>query len=531
VNNANVSGHTLLGIISDILDFSKIEAGKLDLETRKTDLFALMMESIDVVRFNAEKKGLELLLNMDDTAPRYAYVDSVRLKQVLANLLSNAVKFTDTGEVELRLVCERLDGGQARLSFSIHDTGIGISASQRDKLFSVFSQADSSTTRKFGGTGLGLTISDMIAVRMGGKIDFISEPGEGTTFFFDVVTAVEDGETEDVGKIAGVRKCLIIDDNASSRTIIQHMLGTWGISCELCGSGREALSLSAASLNVDLILCDYNMPGLDGLETIRQLGEQRGVTPNKQSFILLHSSMESENLYRACSDLGIQFRMTKPVNRRTLFELLSGIQASGLSSEPRFDSIDSIDSIDSRQTLNREIAADVSEKTPDVNTTEVRATGASDTTSDPTGDVPRTTGDVSGTTPTKPRILIAEDVHMNMLLLKAILKSICPAAELFEATNGIKAVEQYSAVDPDLIFMDVQMPELDGLNATVQIRTLEASTEKHVPIVALTAGVMKEEKDQCFDVGMDYFLTKPVEAYKIKEILKLYQLMSLDSQE
>jgi PAS domain S-box-containing protein len=473
VNNANVSGHTLLGIISDILDFSKIEAGKLELESRRTDIIVLMEESIEVVRFTAEQKGLELLLNVTEGTPQFAHVDPLRLKQVLANLLSNAVKFTDAGEVELKLECEVQDNKQAKLSFSIRDTGIGISESQREKLFSAFSQADSSTTRKFGGTGLGLTISEMIAGKMGSNIQFSSTPGEGTTFYFDLHTTVEDGEQVDTAGIGSVRRCLIIDDNASQRAILEQILSRWGIECESCGSGSDALALLGGSLDVDVILCDYAMPGIDGLETIRLMGEQHGLTPDRQHIILLLSSMEHVSLDRQCEQLGIQFRLTKPVKIRELFDMLCRLHGT----------------------------VDESASVPDTNSPETEPMPTSEATA------------------CAPRILIAEDVFMNMILLKALLKNLCPEVELFEAINGHKAVEQYLAVNPDLIFMDVQMPELDGLNATARIRTLEASTGRRVPIIALTAGVMKEEKDHCFEAGMDYFLTKPVEANKIKDIL------------
>ncbi|MCH8525263.1 MAG: CHASE domain-containing protein, partial [Balneolales bacterium] len=191
VNNAHVSGHTLLSVISDILDFSKIEAGKLELESRKTNLPELLEDSIDVVRFHAEKKGLELLLYIGDTVPELVYTDSVRLKQVLANLLGNAVKFTERGEVELSVDGELLDENVARLRFTVRDTGIGITEAQRDRLFNAFSQADTSTTRRFGGTGLGLAISEMIVNKMGGKIDFTSRPGVETTFFFTLTLPVE----------------------------------------------------------------------------------------------------------------------------------------------------------------------------------------------------------------------------------------------------------------------------------------------------------------------------------------------------
>jgi PAS domain S-box-containing protein len=550
VNNANVSGHTLLGIISDILDFSKIEAGMLELEVHKTDLFTLMEDSIDVVRFIAEQKGLELLLNISEDAPRYAHVDPVRLKQVLANLLSNAVKFTESGEVELKLVTDYLDGNMARLSFSVRDTGIGISESQYEKLFSAFSQADTSTTRKFGGTGLGLSISEMIANKMGSKIRFTSKPGEGATFNFDIVVPIEEGEqaglarlgaaeqspiseagfskqsTADSGgqNLSGNQKgqvieqfvangasvdvgqnphlpvqdlsgrCLLIDDNASSRAIQERMLRLLGLECASYSAAQDVLSLKIAPGDFDVIIIDYTMPGMDGLETIRRLGELHGLTPEKQHFILLHSSVESASLFRQCETLGITSFLSKPVRKRALLDTLLSMNLS--------------------RTTTSAHQADVH--------------------------VPASTGDEAAKTQgvicnqpdnhpacdcksSVPRILIAEDVMMNMILLKAVLKSACPEAEIFEASDGKKAVERYTAVQPDIIFMDIQMPEMDGLDASRQIRALESSSGKRTPIVALTAGVLKEEKDHCFEAGMDEFLTKPLDARIIGTVLKKYR--------
>ena len=215
VKNANASGHTLLGIINDILDFSKIEAGMLDLDVHKTDMIELLGNSIDIIKFAASEKELEVLLDVDMKMPRFAYVDKVRLKQILSNLLSNAVKFTEKGVVELKSEYTRIDNLQGRLRFSVRDTGIGISKEQQSRLFKPFSQADSSTTRRFGGTGLGLIISEMIAKKMGSTIKIESSSGEGTIFYFDIVTRTEQGEKIDSTTFKSLKRCLIIDDNAA----------------------------------------------------------------------------------------------------------------------------------------------------------------------------------------------------------------------------------------------------------------------------------------------------------------------------
>ncbi|SIQ07634.1 Type IV pili methyl-accepting chemotaxis transducer N-term [Alkalispirochaeta americana] len=472
VSSANVSGHTLLGIINDILDFSKIEAGMLELETVKTDMIELLENSVDIVKLAAGKKNLEVLLNIDLTMPRFALVDPVRLKQILANLLGNAVKFTKEGEVELKVGFQKMDHGRGQIFFSVRDTGIGISDTQQEKLFKAFSQADSSTTRTFGGTGLGLIISQMIAGKMGSTITVKSTPDVGTTFSFDICTAVEDGEPLDATRIQQVKRCLIIDDNANNRLILEHMLEQWHIETDSCDNGLEALERLETSPPFDVIICDYNMPHIDGLETIRRIREKLELSATKQPIILLHSSSEDPEMYKACDELGVRYRLSKPVKSSDLFSYLRNLH------EPE---------------------REISEQTQQVS-------GATQET--------QITESV--------RIVIAEDVSMNMLLIKRIIERIMPRAEIFEAANGLEAVELYKTKGPDLVLMDVQMPELDGLGATRRIRQIEAATGLHVPIIALTAGALKEEKEKCFAAGVDDFLSKPVESGKTHDALRLH---------
>jgi PAS domain S-box-containing protein len=336
VDNANVSGHTLLGVINDVLDYSKIEAGMLNLEMIETDMFELAENCVDIVKYSAAKKEISVLLDIDATMPRYAVTDPIRLKQVITNLLSNAVKFTNAGEVELKVVYVRLTEGKGRYRFVVRDTGIGINDEQKSKLFKAFSQADSSTTRQFGGTGLGLVISEMIVNKLDGKIYLESKDGEGSTFWFEIIMQVADGE--------------------------------------------------------------------------------------------------------------------KPVAAR----------------------------------IDKEHAKDtyLSDKT------------------------------IS--------ILIAEDAPVNLMLLKAILAQVVPKARIAEATNGIDAVSKYIEIQPDLVFMDVHMPQMDGLEATREIRKLEQTGAKFVTIIALTAGAFKEDEEKCLSAGMTDFLTKPVRPENIEAVLSKY---------
>jgi len=473
VSNANVSGHILLGIINDILDFSKIEAGMLQLEMIKTDMVELLENCVDIVKYAAGKKNLELLLNIDASMPRFAIVDPIRLKQIFANLLGNAVKFTEKGEVVLRVVYENLADGKGKFSFFVRDTGIGITEEQKKKLFKAFSQADSSTTRKFGGTGLGLIISDMIARKMDSEIHFDSKQGEGTTFRFDIVTDTEDGERPELSLIDKIKRCLIIDDNANNRLILEQMLAGWNIESVSCDNGLTAMKQLETSRPFDLIICDYDMPYIDGLETIKIIREKLKLTPEKQPIILLYSSSDDSELLRKCDELEVRFRLTKPVKSHDLYAYLCK--------------------------ANRPVQNDqTSAVTIDTEIPELGVQGKA------------------------VKILISEDVLINMLMIKTLLQNIIPDAELIEAPNGLEALKKFEKEQPDLVFMDVQMPEMDGLDATREIRSLEQKSGRHVPIVALTAGVLKEELEKCLAAGMDAFITKPVEPGKIKEVLGKY---------
>lgn len=487
VNSANNSGHTLLGIINDILDFSKIEAGMLDLEITKSDMVQLFEDSIDIVKFAASEKNIELLLDIDPLMPRYADIDAIRLKQILANLLGNAVKFTLEGEVELKIKYQEVDGNTGKISLSVRDTGIGIKKEQQAKLFKSFSQADSSTTRNFGGTGLGLVISQLIAQKMDSIINVESKEGVGTVFYFDITTRFEVGDKPDTSMIEGVKRCLIIDDNSNNRTIMKQMLLQWQIQSECCDSGLEALKIIEHSELFDLIICDYNMPYMNGIETIRTLKNKLKFSIEKHPVILLHSSLDNDQLEKECLELGIRFRLSKPVKSSDLFIYLTNLNNENTTN------------------LDNEMI-----------------------------DAPK-----ADTIQENVKILIAEDVYLNMVLIKAMIAELGFKNEIIEAKNGFEAVEKYQEMSPDLILMDVHMPELDGISATKKIREIELITGKNVPIIALTAGALKEDQEQCFAVGMNDFLTKPLVPEKIATKLNKYlikkghspQLMHNDTSE
>jgi len=318
---------------------------------------------------------------------------------------------------------------------------------------------------------LGLIISEMIANKMGSNINIESTPGMGTTFFFDITTGVEEGEKLDPTQIPRVKRCLIIDDNTHNQMILEQMLQQWQIACETCDNGLEALKLLGASGPFDVIICDFNMPSIDGLETIRRIREDLKLAPDQQPVILLHSCSEDADLHRKCAEMVVRFRLSKPVKSSDLFSYLGNLCEIKKESPKNFEPEHPADSFEI--------------------------------------DPPRK----------KIKILIAEDVAMNMMLIKAILSKLVKDAEVFEAENGFHALEKYQSIAPDLILMDVQMPELDGLEATRLIREIEVLSGKHVPIIAHTAGALKEEREKCFAAGMDDYLTKPVEPEKTKNVL------------
>jgi len=467
VDYANVSGHALLGVINEILDFSKIEAGVLELEAIRTDFIELIENSIDIVRHAADRKGLEFLLNLHPDIPRFATVDPVRLKQILANLLSNAVKFTEHGEIELKVTYQPIKDGRGQFHIAVRDTGIGISTAQTEKLFKAFSQADSSTTRKFGGTGLGLIISDMIAQKMGSKILVSSEPDKGSIFFFDFTTEVEFAPKRDTKRIHGIKRCMVIEDNDTNRIILDQMLKQWDIVVDSYSNGTSAIAKLRHDPDYDVIICDYHMPRFDGLDAVHYIRENLSIKPDRLPVILLHSASNDPDLHRKCESMGVRFLLSKPVKPDELFEYLSVIRSPEAA--------------------------------------ELRS--------------PVATGNPAllGNAPFD--VLIVEDVELNMMLIKAVVLRDFPKFRIFEARDGIAALDLYQSRPLDIILMDVQMPGMDGLEATRRIREMESETGEHVPIIALTAGAYKEEQERCFKAGMDDFLQKPIDQIKLQRIL------------
>ncbi|CAM3664622.1 PAS domain S-box protein [Mucilaginibacter galii] len=472
----NQSANALLSIINDILDFSKIEAGKLELDIDGCDLFETSSQAADIITFQAQKKGLEMLLNIPAGLPRFIQADSVRLKQILVNLLGNAVKFTENGEVELKISpLTQLVQGRMTLRFEVRDTGIGIQKEKQGKIFEAFSQEDASTTKKYGGTGLGLTISNKLLGLMGSKLQLESSPNRGSRFFFDITVEAEIGEPIQWKEIVDIHKALIVDDNENNRLILRQMLKLKNIEVEEASNGFEALQLLAKQNHYDVILMDYHMPYMDGIETIKKIRESFAASPEQLPLVLLHSSSDDEKIQQACEELSINQRLVKPVKMEDLF--------------------------DSLYRLNK-----------------VQVTGEKD---DKTQSEPFRINSPALS------ILVVEDNMVNMLLAKTIISRIAPDALLLEAENGEEALLLYEKAD--LILMDIQMPVMNGYEATKAIRMKE--TDCHVPIIALTAGNVKGEKEKCLEAGMDDFVTKPFVEESIIHLFKVWLNPSVDKQE
>lgn len=458
----NQSGNTLLNIINDILDFSKIEAGRLELDIDKFDLYELCAQATDIITYQIQNKGLEMLLNVAIDLPRFVYADSVRLKQILVNLLGNASKFTESGEIELKIEMLESQGDYYKIRFAVRDTGIGIKPEKQSKIFEAFSQEDSSTTKKYGGTGLGLTISNSLLRLMDSRLYLTSEVGVGSTFYFDVSLKTEVGEPIDWSDVEDIKNVLIVDDNENNRLIVRQMLLLRNIQSVEASNGFEALQILSTGEQFDVILMDYHMPFMDGLETIRKIRESFASWAGEQPIMLLHSSSDDHKILQSCKDLRVRQRLIKPLKIQDFYQALSRLYKAEV------------------------IKVEQSTPKPEHKVREFT-------------------------------VLVVEDNLVNMLLAKTIIKKITPTATVVEVVNGLEAVEYCQNQFPDIILMDVQMPVMNGYEATKNIRLLE--NDSRVPIIAFTAGNSKGEREKCMIAGMDDFVVKPVVEETIEILL------------
>ncbi len=463
------SADGLLSIINDILDFSKIEAGKLAVESIDLDLHALVTEIMRSLRVKAREKPLELLSELAPDVPRRLIGDPGRLRQILVNLLNNAIKFTAQGEVALHVDARPIADDLVEVHFAVRDTGIGISAENQARIFDAFSQEDGSITRRFGGTGLGLTISNRLAALMGGRIWVESQLGKGSTFHVTLPLGVGVGDfrAQQAPELSG-KRVLLVDDNAVNRRILCRMLVQWGMEVTETRSGTACLAIigDPDTRAFDLLLVDYEMPDLDGFAVVATL--KRIPRTQYPKTIMLSSGVIPGHTER-CRDLGIEALLAKPVADD---ELLKAVQ-NALGERTR-------------------------DRTPEA---------------PPQAPSPRPA--------TKPlKILLAEDNLVNQKLMIRLLGKW--GHEVTLANNGREALEQVERDTFDLVLMDMQMPVMGGLEATRLIRERECAdpTAARIPIYALTAAALSEERAAALACGVDGYLTKPIDRVQLLDLLE-----------
>ncbi len=473
------SSDALLGVINDILDFSKIEAGKIELEEADFNLWECLEFTVRSLSVRSNEKGLELICAIAADVPEFVRGDSTRLRQVLTNLIANAIKFTQKGDVVLNVERSPESSPEGQdgccLHFVISDTGIGIPEDKRQMIFQPFSQADTSTTRKYGGTGLGLTITSRLVQVMGGRIWLESEVGVGSHFHFTVQFktsgAQEANFAAQVPLLAGV-KVLVVDDNQTNRRVLEGMLKRWGMKPTLAESADRALAeLSIAFQSnqpYQLIITDMHMPEKDGFDLVEQIRKEPGLTSAR---IMLLSSGKSHGEALRCKSLGIVSFLTKPIRQLELRDALLSVLGC-IPVDPAPSSVGSL-------------------------ATEPKLT------------------------PGKAlNILLAEDNPVNQKVAKRMLEK--RGHRVVVANHGIQALEALRKESFDLVFMDVQMPEMDGMEATARIRSKEKDTGGHQIIIALTAHAMKGDREHCLEHGMDDYLTKPIRHEELDSILNKY---------
>ncbi len=463
------SGESLLSIINEILDFSKIEAGKVVLESIP---FYLREETGDIMKslaLRAHRKELELAWHVKTDVPDTLMGDPARLRQVLVNLVGNAIKFTPTGEVVLNVSCQGFQDGMPQLKFQIKDTGIGIPPEKLDQIFAEFEQADTSTTREFGGTGLGLSISSRLVELMGGRIQVESAVGQGSRFFFtipfEIAESVPEPIERDLGVLDGVR-VLIVDDNATNRQIQKETVEAWSMHPTVVDSGRAAIEtlrrMRSQGGLPQVILSDVNMPAMDGFMLAAEI---RRSYPDESMALILLTSGGTPDDAAIIVDLDITAVLIKPVKQSELLD-----------------------------TLLRALLPLIEEANP------------------------KPSVSIEPLDPISLRILLAEDGLANQKLAVGLLEKW--GHEVTIANNGIATIQAWGRGDFDLILMDLQMPDMDGISATKIIRQREMETGEHIPIIAMTAHALAGDRQRCLEAGMDGYVSKPVRQKDLAEAMQ-----------
>jgi PAS domain S-box-containing protein len=491
------SGNALLTIINDILDFSKIDAGQLVLDPSPFNLVEAIEDVATLVSTRAKEKDLELIVRVDPDLPEMFVGDVGRIRQIITNLMGNAVKFTDTGHV-LVDVNGHVEKGAGKLRINVTDTGIGIPKDKIDLVFDKFSQVDASSTRRHEGTGLGLAITSKLVALMGGDIGVESEFGKGSTFWFalDLPTAETSPRRKPMPIDVTGARILIVDDNAVNRAILSEQMASWSFDACAAQSGEEGLKVLHAAakhgISVDCVVLDYQMPGMTGAEVTRIIRSTKGIADTP---IIMLTSVDQSLSNAQHRDLGINAQLIKPARSSHLLEtIVSAVQkhrtpdlaavATGGAAMPAFDG-----------------RAAVVAPSPIAGTERKTVSAA-------TGQ--RASTSAIGQTATGHRldILVAEDNEVNQLVFTQILAETDLSFEI--VGNGELALQAYREMQPRMILMDVSMPKMSGLEATAAIRSLEAESGAHVPIIGVTAHALKGDRERCIDAGMDDYLSKPI---------------------
>ncbi len=461
ISKVQLSSNALLGIINDILDFSKIEAGKLDMESTNFQLEDVLNNLANLISIKAEEKGLELLFNVDHETPTALTGDSLRLGQILINLSNNAVKFTEKGEIVVSVSVVEKNESKAELQFSVQDSGIGLTEKQRGKLFQAFSQADTSTTRKYGGTGLGLTISKKLCELMGGDIWVESEPGVGSTFIFTAVFGLHAEKKIPLLPEPDLRgkSVHVVDDNQTSREILQDMLEAMSFVVSQSASGEEALDevIQADKMGnpFEVVYIDWQMPGMNGIATSKKIKE---LDLSLQPKIIMVTAYGREEIMQQAEDIKLDGFLVKPVSRSLLFD--ATMQAFGMEVARTYDA---------RADKDKDIEA---------------------------------LKDIRGA-----RILLVEDNEINQQVAQEILEQAMLVVEI--ANNGKEALDMAQKNNYDVILMDIQMPVMSGFESTEKIRNLESDV-RDIPIIAMTAHAMAGDREKSIEGGMNDHVTKPI---------------------
>jgi PAS domain S-box-containing protein len=471
IGKIKASGQHLLGIINDILDLSKIEAGKLAVENTEFDLDMVLANVANLIADKSSAKGLELIFDVDKNVPTKLVGDPLRLGQILINYCNNAVKFTEHGEIDIVIRVREQSDEEVLLYCAVRDTGIGLTGEQIGRLFQSFSQADTSTTRKFGGTGLGLVISKKLAELMGGQVGVESEPDKGSTFWFTARIRKGYGQQHKLAMAGDLqdKRVLVVDDNANARLVLGDMLGGMNLKVDLADSGATAIEAvaraDAQGMPYEIVLLDWQMPEMDGIETAKRLRE---IPLNHTPRMMMVTSYGREEVFKGAEIAGIEDVLIKPVSASALFDSVLRI-LGGSTEGPR-------------------------------------------TVRDAPTDSAKQLADIKGA-----RILLVEDNELNQEVALELLRD--AGFEVDLAENGQIAVDKVFTADYAIVLMDMQMPEMDGITATREIR--KDARFNALPIVAMTANAMQGDRDRCMAAGMNDHIAKPIEPEDLwKALLK-----------